>query len=455
MVKLTDRLRAGLRAFRGSGSRFGSGSGSGFGSGSDSGLGASEKDLPFAWPTTYNGKVQWHLVDYSAYVREGYAMNTLVYSAIMYKVRAIMSAPLKAYSGTLESPGKVDPNSDLNQLFKNPNKNQSWVEFQARNIVFLNLAGNVYIYVDPFTQEMHSLSPDRMYIVTNKEIPAGLAGYLYVPEGASPTDWERGIRFLPEDIMHIKLPNPADPLEGLGYGLSPLQPAAQSIDVDNMVTKFLNIFFERGGMVTGVLQYDIPLSRTVADQILERWNQKYGGIENWQVGILDRGATYQRTTMTFEEMGFEGVDGRGETRILSPFGVAPILVGAKVGLDSSTYSNYEAARQAVWEDTLVPELTWFEVEYQNRFNTDTEFVMFDFSRVPALQRALPRQVDAAYTMIQSGVPPNLAYRVVGLRLGDIPDGDKPKEMTSGRGQNQGPTSNGETDGWGQRDDVPE
>jgi len=449
MVKLRDRLRAAANAFRllGPSSKYSSVSVLG----SDHGV----KDLPFAWPTNYNGKVQWHLVDYNAYVKEGYARNTLVYSAIMYKVRAIMSAPLKAYSGTLEVPGDVSVNTDLSNLLRRPNKYQSWVEFQARNIVFLNLSGNVYIYVDPFTQEMQSLRPDRMFIVTNKTVPAGLAGYLYVPDGHSVSDWEAGVKFLPEDIMHIKLPNPADPLEGLGYGMSPLQPAAQSIDVDNMVTKFLNIFFERGGMVTGVLQYDLPLTQTVANQILERWNQKYGGIENWQVGILDRGAKYQRTTMTFEEMGFEGVDGRGETRILSPFGVAPILVGAKVGLDSSTYSNYEAARQAVWEDTLVPELTWFEVEFQNRFNTDSEFVMFDFSRVPALQRALPRQVDAAYTMIQAGVPPNMAFRTAGLRLGDIPNGDVPRDLTSGQGQNQGPRSNGDTDSWGQRDDVVE
>ena len=52
-------------------------------------------------------------------------------------------------------------------------------------------------------------------------------------------------------------------------------------------------------------------------------------------------------------------------------------------------------------------------------------------------------------MIVDGVPPNRAYRIVGVRVGDIPDGDKPREP-SGRG------ARGNTDqlSWGQREDVP-
>lgn len=435
MVKLRDRFRAAVKVFR-------------------HGFSAETKALPFAWTMLRAGKPEWHLVDLKTFIDEGYSMNTLVYSAIMYKVRAIMTAPLRAYSGTPEDPKLLPRSHTLSKRLARPNKYQSWVEFQSRNIVFLNVAGNVYIYVDPSNGEMQSLNPQRMYILTNKTRPAELMGYRYVPEGVSIENLEDCTSFLVEDIMHIKLPNPGDPLEGLGYGISPLQPAAQSIDVDNMITKFLNTFFLRGAMVTGVLKYDIPIDESIADKVLERWNEKYGGYEHWQIGILDRGASYERTSLTFEEMGFEGVDGRGETRILGPFGVAPILVGAKVGLEASTYSNYEAARQAVWEDTLIPESTLFEVEFQSRFDTDTEFVQFDYSQVPALQRALPRQVDAAYTLVQMGVPPNKAMRAAGLRIGKIPNGDEPREMT-GSGRQQGPRSDPATDDFGMREDVPE
>lgn len=438
MVKLTDRLKAAARSFRHTPPTTTAGQ---------------VKELPFAWPTLVGGKAQWHSVDLSTYISEGFSLNTLVYSAVMYKVRATITAPLRVFSGTVDIPGPAMSGTPLSERIKHPNEYQSWAEFQSRNVVFLNIAGNVYIFIDPKSGKMYSLNPARMYIIPNSTKPAGLAGFLYVPEGKTVNNPDDCIPFLPEDIMHIKLPNPGDPLEGLGYGLSPLKPAAHSVDVDNMITDFLNIFFKRGAMVTGVLKFDVPLAPDVVDTVLERWEEKYGGYKNWQVGVLDRGGSFQRTSLTIEEMGFGEVDSRGESRILGPFGIAPILVGAKIGLERSTYSNYESARQAVWEDTLIPELTLFEVEYQNRFNTPGEFVQFDFSGVPALQRALPRQVNAAYTLVQMGVPPNQALRAAGLRIGDVPGGDVPLMLT-GTGQQQGPKAD-EDESWGQRDDVPD
>lgn len=429
------------------------------------GLDLSQKALPFAWPDWQAEQPQWHLVDIASYIREGFNMNSLVYSSIMYKVRAMTMAPLRVYLGD-EFSNELAPDKDpLVERIKRPNNRSSWVEFHSRNVVFFNIAGNVYIYIDPRTGEMHSLRPDRVYIVPTPAnvIPADLMGYLYVPEGKSPYSPEDCIPILPDDMLHIKMPNPGDPLEGLGYGIPPLMPAARVADVDNMVTNFLNLFFKRGAMLMGVIKYDIPIDESTADEVIKRWMEKYGGYQNWTVGVLDRGASYERMSLTFEEMGFTDIDSRSETRILGPFGVAPILVHAKVGLERSTYSNYEAARQAFWEDTQVPETTWFQVEYQSRFNDGEKFVRFDYSQVPALQRALPRQVAVAYDLWQMGVPANDALRTAGLHIGDIPKGDEPfggREQGGGagafgRGSGQGTRANPDEDSWGMREDAPE
>ena len=84
----------------------------------------------------------------------------------------------------------------------------------------------------------------------------GIMGYLYIPEGKSHRE---GIPMLAKDVGHVKLPNPGDPLEGLGYGLSPISPLARSADVDNMITSFLKLFFERGAIVPGLLKFNIKL----------------------------------------------------------------------------------------------------------------------------------------------------------------------------------------------------
>ena len=299
-------------------------------------------------------------------------------------------------------------------------------------------------------RDLHPGAPVHILIVPNKETPAKLHHFLYVPEGKSPSRSPNADTFpiLPEDMIHIKLPNPLDPLEGMGYGMSPMSACARDIDIDNMVTNFLNTFFQKGTMLTGLLTFDIPLKEDVVDTILERWEKKYGGHSKWSTGVLDRGGTYQRLGLTFEEMGFAEQDARNECRILGPFGVPPILISSRVGLERSTYSNYESARQACWQDTLVPELKMFEVEYQRHLKAREAFVKFDLSQVPALQKDLAPIINSAFTLWQMGVPANQALAAVGLRIGDVPGGDVPHISSSARGEGQGPHV-GDDEGWGQ------
>lgn len=407
------------------------------------------KSLPWGWSPFRQLQPQWHLIDYTTYVNEGFNMNSLVYACIMYKVRATITAPLRAYKGDPQSPELLPKTAPLSKLVAQPNRYQSWAEFHALNYVYLMVDGNAYWYetFDERGTELWSLRPDRVFIVPTAGRRSLIDHYLYVPEGKSYRD---GYPMLVEDVSHVKLPNPGDPLEGMGYGLSPLSAVAHSVDVDNLATSFLNVFFGKGTMLAGILTYDMPLKEAVVDTILERWKLKYGGTGKWgEVGVLDRGAKYQRLGLTIEEMGFGELDERSETRICSAFGVHPFLIGSRVGLKNSPYSNAESARRMCWEDTLLPELKLFEVEYQKKMKAPASFVQFDTSGVPALQKDVPVLANAAYTLVQIGATPNQALAKVGLHIANIPNGDEPRELT-GRGQEQGPRSDDEDDSWGMR-----
>jgi len=155
-----------------------------------------------------------------------------------------------------------------------------------------------------------------------------------------------------------------------------------------------------------------------------RWSEIYGGVDNWdQVGVLDQTGEYKRIGYSFDEMGFEVLDERNETRILGPFGVPPILIGSRVGLARSTYSNYEQARDAFWQDTAIHEMRLFEDDLQYHLSSGGAWVAFDYSDVPAFQNDLPPIVDAWVKLVSLGVPKAQAAEVVGLPLGDLEDGD--------------------------------
>jgi len=392
------------------------------------------KRLPqrlFLWPdlTDQNIYQQWYSADYETFAREGFGLNSLIYSAIMYKVRAQSMAPLRAYTGDIQNPEPLPEDHPLSRLVKRPNPQMSWAEFQGYCTVSLNLDGNAFIAVrrDENTNtptELLPLRPDRVRILPSKR--RELLGFAYIPEGQTAQD--NAVPILPEDMIHVKLPNPMDRFEGWGRGMSPLSCIAYSADVDNAVTKFVKIFFERGAMVRSILKVDSSLDRDTIEAIKERWREQYGGYENWaDVGVLDQGVEHERLGLTFEEMGFLSVDERNEARVLGPFGVPGILVGSRLGLMRSTYSNYETARRSFWEDTFKPELGLFEDEYSYFLRMDRDpsaFVAFDFSEVPALQQNVPALVAAWAAMIQAGEDRDVAAQTVGLNLPPKPEKDE-------------------------------
>lgn len=387
-------------------------------------LPSSKKAAPYVWPVMRNGELEWTMMDFESYAEEGFQTNTLIYMAIMYKVRAYAQTHVCAYQGDPDNPTKAPPTHDLSRLLARPNQEMSWVQFQSTNLVYLNLSGNFFVWLDRPSPEalptaMYPLRPDRVKILVRDQ---KIVGYLYIPEGKRPAD---GVPLLPQDVMHVKLPNPLDPLEGFGYGLSPMSPLAKSGDVDNAVTDFLKIFFQQGAQVNGILKFDVPLDPEQVDEIQERWKQKYGGVGNWaEVGVLDQGGNYERTGMTFNEMGFESLDARNETRVVGPFGVPLILLGTRLALERSTYANYEEARKAFWEDTFQYEVNLIEDEFSYYLQTDDAYIKHDYTGVHAFKQDTPNLVKAAKDLWSMGVPLNQAVKAVGLRMEDVEGGDE-------------------------------
>ena len=381
-------------------------------------------DTPFVWTSSQENNPQWQMHGlFKNFVEQGFNRNALIYAAIMYKARSKTTAPLTAYIGDPRKPERLPPEHPLSKLVARPNPHQSWAEFEMLNEIYFNFGNSFILNIRPrgggLPTALYSLRPDRVTIVPSDK--GGIMGYLYIPEGKAA---QNGLAILPADMMHVKLPDPSDPFEGLGWGMPPLA-IGQSGDVDNAITRFLKLFFQRGAAPLGLLVSDDPLTSEDIAFVRKRWMDIYGGSDKWvEPAVLGKGFKYQRVGATFKEMGFGEIDARNETRLLMAFGVPPILIGSLTGLNRSTYSNYGQALQAYWQDTALPELRLFEAEYQYYLQSDDgAFVAFDLSRVPALQKDVPKLTDAAFKMWQMGTPANMANEAAGLDVGDIPGGD--------------------------------
>lgn len=360
-----------------------------------------QKKKVILYPTWREGEARWTFTDLTAYITEGYNINAIIYAAINYKARAAKQVPLRAYAGTVELPEPLPADAPLSRLLARPNTWLSWSELQEINTVFLNLFGNVYNLLtsrdeNNIPQRIYPLRPDRVsHIYKAGEV----IGYVYRPEG---TSFDGGISMLARDVLHVKLPNPGDPYGGLGKGLSPMVALAHSGDVDNAATAFLKLFFDQGAMPPGVLKTELALDDTAVAEVQERWMSIYGNWRNWmEPAVLDRDLEYQRIGLTFDELGMQELDARNENRMAAVFGVPLQLIESRPGIVQSTYSNYQEARLAFWQDTLIPELSAFEVEWQYYLHGNAgEFVAYDYTDIAALlplQRERAEQIGAGWT----------------------------------------------------------
>lgn len=358
------------------------------------------KQMPFALPMWGRGTEIPALVNYNTYVNEGYKLNSIVYSCIR-KISSTAPAAALTIERTVDGQREVSPNHPLLATFQNPNPHISEFSFKELCHTYMNLIGEVYIIKVGFggrpgrpvkPGELYLPRPDLMHPVPGEK---KLLGFVHRSIDGKRTP------FLPDEVIHIKYPDPNDQYEGFGRGLAPLSAAALLTDVDNKTTVLLKDFFENGAIVSGLLKikHRITDENEIA-QLHKRLRDQYTGDHKWYDMILDADADYQRIGLNFNEMALPDLRMLTESRICSVFDVPAILVGAQVGLknEAGFTTAWPEARKALWMDKIIPDnqriadgLTMGLSNYLQ----DDEFVSHDYNKVQVLQENRTAQFDRA------------------------------------------------------------
>jgi len=325
------------------------------------------------------GTATYPNASYENFASEGYGKNEIVHACIR---ELAVSAATPKYHITAPSTdgGTVEVESGvLFDLVANPNPHSDWYSFIERLVTFLMVSGNAYAIKERGRNDqvsaLYLLRPDRVAIVPGDY---GARGYIYTVSGV---EYSIDVR----DMCHLALPNPGGDL----YGLSPLQVLSRTINLDLNMTDFAKVYFENAGVPSGLLKVKRRLtSQEEASTIRARWRSQFGGVNNFhRIAILDDDAEYQPMSNSPKDMALEGLHNLTESRICAVFGVPPILVGANVGLQRSTYSNYREARLAFHSETLEPMvariLRYFNRNLFNEYNTN-ETLSVDWSAMRAV-----------------------------------------------------------------------
>lgn len=387
------------------------------------------KDVSLLLPSYQEGRPVEVGKHFENAVRHGWRRNELIFACIDKYSKAVSAPRLKVIDARTEEELERHP---FRQLLKRPNPYMEEADFHRARKIMQKLSGHSYWEVvrsrAGLPVQLWPMRPDWTRPILTSQ---GLMGWEYGPRGQDP------VRLKPADVLDFPI---YDPMSLFG-GTSPLSVLGYSGDADNAVSVFIKDFFERGALPWLVLTTKQKLHEEDIERIRAGWAQRYGGSGNWATApaVLDSDATVQNVMMSFEDMGFEALDSRNEARICMVLGVPPIIVGANVGLERSTYSNYREARASWWEDELKPDLRFdlgrLRLQLLPVFgdNVDLEW---DFSEVAALQedqdavsqRAIAeltagvRMVDEARDAIGLDILPNGAGQVFlrGMNVVEVP-----------------------------------
>ena len=317
---------------------------------------------------------------------QGYRQNALIYAAINYRARCVAEAPIEVKTISTDGDEERIDHHALKELILNPNSAMTEEQFWQVAEINLCVAGFSAWEIE-FSNGGRPLAlwPMRSdWCQFYRGVGQPIRAIRYQPYGLPPVD---------VPIENVVLFQYYDPIYPLLKGLSPLAVALNVVQVDNFATAFLNDFMQHGAMPQGLLTSDQMLQPQEAEDISKRWIEKHGGAQNWsKPAVLGRGTTYQATGAAFSPgFDFTKIDGRDEARMCMAIGVEPILIGAQVGLQASTYSNYKEAREAFYEARIQPEWRYLASELREQLMPHFESapsaftVSFDLNDIKALQ----------------------------------------------------------------------
>lgn len=292
----------------------------------------------------------WTKRNFAQYSEDAYKRNVVAYKAINTVARGAAFIPLVVKIGDRDAPDT----HPLVKLLKKPNPWQGGASWMEAVVAYYMLSGNSYIEgVGPDGApplELYALRPDRMRVLPGK---LGVSGYLYEVNGQKKT-WDADPITGLSQILHMKTFNPLDDF----YGMSPVEAAAYAVDQHNMAGEWNQALLQNAARPSGALVYASPnggqLSEKQFERLKEELNSSYSGSRNsGRPMILEGGLDWKQMSMTPAEMDWINGKHVSAREIALAFGVPPQVLGIP---GDATYSNYQEARQSLYEDTIIPVL---------------------------------------------------------------------------------------------------
>ncbi|MEM1065221.1 MAG: phage portal protein [Pseudomonadota bacterium] len=340
-----------------------------------------------------SGRVAWSPRDTASLTRTGFSGNPVGFRAVKMIAEAAAAVPL-----VLEEGGKRFETHPLLDIVDAPNPAQERAAFFEALFGQLLLSGDAYIEAvgdGSLPSELHILRSDRMSLVPG---PDGWPEAYEYAVGAQKHRFHLGDG--PAPICHVRSFHPQDD----HYGLSPMQAAAQAVDVHNAASRWSKALLDNAARPSGAIVYQGgdgqgTLTAEQYDRLVLEMEANHQGARNaGRPMLLEGGLDWKPMGFSPSDMEFQKTKEAAAREIALAFGVPPMLLGIP---GDATYANYQEAHRAFYRLTVLP-LTGRMVaalgQWLAQYVGGSAVLKPDLDQVPALateREALWRRVSAA------------------------------------------------------------
>lgn len=373
--------------------------------------------------------VLW-LIDtkFMSLAQEAYGKNAIVYACLRLLSQSVPEAPLKAYviDGE-EERTEIDRNHPLRKLIERPNELMTEYEFWELTTLHMGIIGRSAWFKERDRKgeitALWPLRPDRVgpIYATAENEERVLVGYSYQTPG------EGSFTPIPRrDILAFNFPDPSGETGGIVEGLGPVQVLSREISADNEATGFVGALLANYAAPTVALKVKAAVrDETEAALVKARFRHEFSGARRGTPAVIDADTDIQMLGFNLRQLEFPDVRANAEARVAAVFGVPAILVGLKVGIESSIRATIAEQRRYFTETTLRN----YWRRYQDQFQHDIaeEFgeniiVEFDTSNIQALAMRRQEQIQPVMEAFKLGAVTRNEYRIA-MGIDAVENGD--------------------------------
>jgi HK97 family phage portal protein len=340
------------------------------------------------------GRAVWSPRDTASLTRAGYIGNPVGFRCVKMLSEAAAALPL-----VLQGAGRRFDVHPVLALLGNPNPAQGRAELLEALYAQILLTGNGYVELVTDDRgalaELHVLRSDRISLIPGAD--GWPVAYDYTVGGRKHRFDVSGA--LPP-VCHLRSFHPQDD----HYGFSPMQAAAQAVDVHNAASRWSKALLDNAARPSGAIVYrgadgQGSLSTDQYDRLVSEMESHHQGARNaGRPMLLEGGLDWKPMGFSPSDMEFQQTKDSAAREIALAFGVPPMLLGIP---GDATFANYQEANRALYRLTVLPMATRIVAslaEWLSRFTGEALDLHPDLDQVPALateREALWRRVADA------------------------------------------------------------